>query len=499
MMAAGVLRGAGATWRGEPTRRSQRAWDAPALDPAMLKAIVLILVELMLVTAIAALLLDVLDADAVGRADVRPVSSSATSAPTSATSSRSSTRRPRRGWRAALYWVLPNLAQFDVKAEVVHGQPVAAGYIALTTRYALLYIAMLLLVVGRSSSRGATSSEATREPRLAIALALALVAAVLLAGAVQLQAARERAYPPPADEPADRCTCSRARPARAWPAPTPRWPPTSTGSARFSTTAASSDAREQLGPPPAWPRDSTTTLLYPLLDLTTTLDPLFNIAYRFGAIFLAEPYPAGPAGPIWPSSCSKRDCATGPTSGSTCRTSASSTTGTTTTTAPPPSGSTGQPRCRARPWWLKLAGGDDAGAGGDRQSSRPMWQAIRQSAEVEWLRNDAERRLLQLRALDEIDALQRGVDDYAARTGAPPPTGRRWSRAGVAARHPARSDRRRRTSSTRTDACGCRSRRRSSRCRTSRSATARPPRMIAILPLPSRVRRRCSAPSSAAS
>jgi hypothetical protein len=27
-------------------------------------------------------------------------------------------------------------------------------------------------------------------------------------------------------------------------------------------------------------------LLYPLLDLTTTLDPYFNIAYRFGAIFL---------------------------------------------------------------------------------------------------------------------------------------------------------------------------------------------------------------------
>src|SRR5688572_18545810 len=29
-------------------------------------------------------------------------------------------------------------------------------------------------------------------------------------------------------------------------------------------------------------------LLYPLLDLTTTLDPRFNIAYRFGSIFLAE-------------------------------------------------------------------------------------------------------------------------------------------------------------------------------------------------------------------
>ena len=38
-------------------------------------------------------------------------------------------------------------------------------------------------------------------------------------------------------------------------------------------------------------------LLYPLLDLTTTLDPRFHIAYRFGAIFLAEPYPGGPGRP----------------------------------------------------------------------------------------------------------------------------------------------------------------------------------------------------------
>ena len=34
-------------------------------------------------------------------------------------------------------------------------------------------------------------------------------------------------------------------------------------------------------------------LLYPLLDLTTTLDPHFSVAYQFGAIFLAEPAPDG--------------------------------------------------------------------------------------------------------------------------------------------------------------------------------------------------------------
>jgi hypothetical protein len=38
-------------------------------------------------------------------------------------------------------------------------------------------------------------------------------------------------------------------------------------------------------------------LLYPMLDLTTSLDPLFNIAYRFGAVFLAEPFPGGAGRP----------------------------------------------------------------------------------------------------------------------------------------------------------------------------------------------------------
>jgi hypothetical protein len=34
-------------------------------------------------------------------------------------------------------------------------------------------------------------------------------------------------------------------------------------------------------------------LLWPLLDITTTLDPKLMIAYRFGAIFLSEPAPMG--------------------------------------------------------------------------------------------------------------------------------------------------------------------------------------------------------------
>ena len=45
-----------------------------------------------------------------------------------------------------LYWVLPNLSQFDVKAEVVHGHSIAPGYMAMTAAYGVLYIAMLLVI-----------------------------------------------------------------------------------------------------------------------------------------------------------------------------------------------------------------------------------------------------------------------------------------------------------------------------------------------------------------
>ena len=59
---------------------------------------------------------------------------------------------------------------------------------------------------------------------------------------------------------------------------------TSIGSARSSITAAIASAHRG---------SDEYQLLYPLLDITTTLDPHFNIAYRFGAIFLSEPYPGG--------------------------------------------------------------------------------------------------------------------------------------------------------------------------------------------------------------
>lgn len=121
-----------------------KAWDAPALDPALLKAVGLTFVELAVVTAIALFFstfsTPMLSAAftfalfVAGRfsADLRNFNDVVDS--------------PAAAWLAkGLYWVLPNLAPFDVRAQVVHGLPVSAGYIGLTSLYGVLYIAALLV------------------------------------------------------------------------------------------------------------------------------------------------------------------------------------------------------------------------------------------------------------------------------------------------------------------------------------------------------------------
>ncbi|HKB11986.1 MAG TPA: ABC transporter permease [Vicinamibacterales bacterium] len=128
------------------------AWEAPALDPALLVAIGLILVELMLVTAIAIFF----------STFSTPILSAALTFALYIVGHFSEDLRnfqdvvnsPAAGrLTGALYWVLPNLAQFDVKAMVTHGRPVPAGYVAVAIAYAAVYIALLLTAAAYVFSR----------------------------------------------------------------------------------------------------------------------------------------------------------------------------------------------------------------------------------------------------------------------------------------------------------------------------------------------------------
>ncbi len=195
--------------------------------------------------------------------------------------------------------------------------------------------------------------------------------------------------------------------------------------------ALAAGARAGAGASPDALAQSRYGLLYPLLDVTTSLDPRFNIAYRFGAIFLAEPYPGGPGRPDLAIALLQkglrersdkweymqdigfvyywwmhdyRAAAQWFDQGA----------------AVP-----------GAPWWLEPLAATTLAQGGDRRSSRLMWESMRQLAENEWLRSNAEHRLQQLTALDQIDAMQAIADTYLARSGAPPSSWTALVRAGM--------------------------------------------------------------------
>ncbi len=131
-------------WMDQTTPDTVRqAWAAPAVDPRLLVAVLLIFAELAIVTAVA-LFFSTFSSPLVAaaltfglwvvghfNADLRHFEQVVASSPAA--------------WLArALYYALPNLAPFDVKAQVVHADPIAAGYIAWTLGYGLVYIALVL-------------------------------------------------------------------------------------------------------------------------------------------------------------------------------------------------------------------------------------------------------------------------------------------------------------------------------------------------------------------
>jgi tetratricopeptide (TPR) repeat protein len=236
--------------------------------------------------------------------------------------------------------------------------------------------------------------------------------AVLIAAAVALQIVRDRQYAPPGEN-AESVLYVRS--------------PEAMRRLALSFTALAADidwirAVQHYGGDHGSPRTSTPKylLLYPLLDRTTTLDPRFNIAYRFGAIFLAEGYPIGAGRPDLAMALLQK-------------------------------GITAQPQrweyledigfiyywqlhdykraaewfdragqIPGAPWWLRTMAAVTLTRGGDRRSSRMLWQQLFQSADNDWLRNQAELRLAQLDAMDQIDELHRVIGRYHALTGRVP-------------------------------------------------------------------------------
>ena len=177
-------------------------------------------------------------------------------------------------------------------------------------------------------------------------------------------------------------------------------------------------------------QDKNYELLYPLLDMATGLDPYFNIAYRFGAIFLSEPKPGGPGRPDLAEKLLLKGIAASPHKwqymqdigfvhfwamhdykgaaewferGS---------------------------KVPGAAWFLKPLAAVTLAQGGHRGTSRVLFKALADTGENDWIRKDAQRRLRQLDAMDEIDALRQVLRTYRERGGAMPITWDGLARAG---------------------------------------------------------------------
>ncbi len=158
-------------------------------------------------------------------------------------------------------------------------------------------------------------------------------------------------------------------------------------------------------------------LLWPLLDITTTLDPKLVVAYRFGAIFLSEPSPVGAGRPDLAIELVKRGIAENPENYFL-------------------SGDLGflyywrmkdYPRASAAylegskipnaPSWLKIMAARVAEKGGSLDTSRMIWSEIYESTQDKKVRNRAMEMLRGLEAREDETELDELAQEYKNRFG----------------------------------------------------------------------------------
>jgi hypothetical protein len=158
--------------------------------------------------------------------------------------------------------------------------------------------------------------------------------------------------------------------------------------------------------------DKTYEALYPLLDITTTLDPHFSTAYRLGAILLSESYPNGPGEPERAIALLEKGLRASPQKWQYMQ-------------------DAGfvyywwrRDQKMAAQWFLKAEGVPGAptwlrqvavtmlAEGGDRDTARALWTEMAKNAEHEWMRQAARRGLLQLDAEAHIELLQPIVNRF---------------------------------------------------------------------------------------
>ena len=171
-------------------------------------------------------------------------------------------------------------------------------------------------------------------------------------------------------------------------------------------------------------------LLGPLLRITTDLDPRLVIAYRFGAIFLAEKPPAGAGQPYEALHLLRRgivanprqwrlwqdvgfiyywDLKDYPRAAQAFRVGSE------------------QPGAYI---WMKVLAASVAAEGGATANSRLLWSEIYREAGTEQIRKSAEEHLVALQAREDLEALNVQLKNFEQREGRPAQTMRELVAAG---------------------------------------------------------------------
>ena len=161
-------------------------------------------------------------------------------------------------------------------------------------------------------------------------------------------------------------------------------------------------------------------LLRPLIDITTTLDPRLEIAYRYGAVFLSEAPPGGAGRPKEGIEVLEKGVQSLPGSWRLQQNlgffhflylnDAHRAAAILEEAAKMPGAA----------FWLKALAAELLSKGGDRAASRTMWQQMHDQAEEGILRNNAEQQLAILDSLDRADELTAVVKEFERRRGRRP-------------------------------------------------------------------------------
>jgi hypothetical protein len=157
-------------------------------------------------------------------------------------------------------------------------------------------------------------------------------------------------------------------------------------------------------------------LLFPLIEITTTLDPRMEIAYRYGAVFLSEPKPIGAGRPDLGVQVLERGVRTNPTSwrlrqelgffhfiylGDAERAAAILVEAS---------------EIPGAAFWLKTLAAEVLVKGGRRDVSRRMWQEMYEQSEGV-MKENARVHLQAIDAADAADALTAAAESFRGRAG----------------------------------------------------------------------------------